>query len=354
MEKKTILAILVAAWAAFCMQAARVEAAQAGPEVVIKVASLAPRGSNIATLFEEISQEVYEKTGGAVRFKTYWGGVQGDEQDVLRKVRLGQLHGGAFMGPTLGLIAPEVRVTDLPYIFRNYDEADYVRSKLRPEMERLIEAKGFKVLGWLNLGFVYTFSKVPLDSLETARRQKWWALEGDPVGQAFYRELGITPVSLSISDVATSLSSNMVDCAPATPFGAVALQWYTRFRYMSEYPSSSVYGAMLVRKDVWERVPPQAREVILETASRQYEKIKLTVRAEDDRALELLRKSGIRVMKADFKNKDAAFVFEAAKRARENLVGRLYSRELLDRMLGLVEEYRRLHPEDRRVIRADQ
>ena len=334
----------------FLVTAGRVVAAE--PGMVVKVASLAPRGSSIAGLFEQLSRRISEKTQGRVVFKTYWGGVQGDEQDVLRKVKLGQLHGATFMGPTLGLIAPEVRVTDLPYVFRNYEEVDYVRARLRPEMERLIEARGFKVLGWLNLGFIYTFSKVPLDSLETARKQKWWALEGDPVGQAMFKALGITPVSLSISDVATSLSANMVDCAPATPFGAVALQWYTRFRYMSEYPSSSVNGALLLRMDVWERIPENAQELIMDTARREDERIRITARAEDEKALEILKKYGIQVVRADFRSKESHYVFEAARRARESLVGTLYSRELLNRMLGLVEEYRNLHPEDTTVIRA--
>lgn len=348
----SFLATILAAIAAACGVVTAPGELHAEAPIVIKVASLAPRGTNIAGLFEHLSDRIKEQTGGRVVFKTYWGGVQGDEKDVLRKVMLGQLHGGTFMGPTLGLIAPEVRVTDVPYVFRNYEEVDYVRAKLAPEMERLIEAKGFKVIGWLNLGFVYTFSKVPLDSLEVARRQKWWALEGDPVGQAMFKALGITPVSLSITDVATSLSANMVDCAPATPFGAVALRWYTRFRYMSQYPSSSVNGALVLRMDVWERLPGQAKKLILDTARQEYERIRTTARNEDEKALAILKKSGIQVVKADVGSKETQFVFEAAHKARESLVGVLYSRELLDRMLALVEEYRRLHPGDTTVIQA--
>ncbi|HPI92422.1 MAG TPA: TRAP transporter substrate-binding protein DctP [Deltaproteobacteria bacterium] len=321
--------------------------------VVIKVASLAPKGSNIANLFDEISKQIKIKTNNEVMFKTYWGGVQGDELDVLRKVRLGQLHGGSFMGPALGLIAPEVRVTDLPYVFRNYDEVDYVRAKLQPEMERLLEEKGFKVLGWLNLGFLYTFSKEPLRSIDIAKKQKWWALEGDPMGQAMYKALDITPVSLSISDVATSLSTNLVDCAPATPFGAVAMQWYTRFKYMSSYPSSSINSALLVRKDIWDTISPASQKIILDVARTQHEKIRDVTRQEDAKALELLKKSGIKVVVQDPRNREAQYVFDAAKKARESLVGTLYSRELLDRTLSLVDEYRRLHPDDQTIIHVE-
>jgi len=350
--KMKMIAVMAAVLALF-VYSGTAYAAGDQARVVIKVASLAPRGSNIANLFEEISKQIRAKTDNEVMFKTYWGGVQGDENDVLRKVRLGQLHGGSFMGPSLGMIVPEVRVTDLPYVFRNYDEVNYVRARLQPDVERIIEDKGFKVLGWLNLGFLYTFSKEPLLSMDTARKQKWWALEGDPMGQAMYKALDITPVSLSISDVATSLSTNMIDCAPSTPFGAVAMQWYTRFKYMSSYPSSSINGAMLVRMDVWNTVSPASRKIILDVAREQHEKIELVTRREDARSLELLKKSGIVVVPYDPRNKETRYVFEAAKKARESLVGRLYSRELLDRTLSLVEEYRRLHPGDQTIIHVE-
>ena len=173
------------------------------------------------------------------------------------------------------------------------------------------------------------------------------------MGQAMYKALGITPVSLSISDVATSLSTNLIDCAPSTPFGAVAMQWYTRFTYMTNYPSSSIYGAMLVRRDVWDAVSPASQRIILDVAREQHAKISRTVRDEDARSLELLKKSGIVIVSHSPGDKEASYVFEAARKARESLVGRLYSRELLDRTLSLVDEYRKGHPEDTTIIHVE-
>ncbi|HPC47549.1 MAG TPA: TRAP transporter substrate-binding protein DctP [Deltaproteobacteria bacterium] len=327
--------------------------AQQNARIVIKMATLAPKGTALAKAFEEMAIQIQQKTHGEVAFKTYWGGVQGDEKDVMRKIRLGQLHGGGFMGAGLGLVVPEVRVTEIPYVFRNHEEVGYVRRHLQPEMERLFEDKGFKVLGWMDLGFVYTFSKVPLVDLATARKQKWWALEGEPISQAVYQALDISPVSLSISDVATSLSTNLIDCANSTPFGAVAFQWYTKFKYMTGYPTTNIQGATIVRKDVWDRISPEGRRVILDVARAQHTKIEEATRFEDAKALELLRKAGIQIVKYDINDKEMRYVFEAAKKARESLVGTLYSRDLLDRTMALVEDYRRTHPNDTTVIRLD-
>jgi TRAP-type C4-dicarboxylate transport system substrate-binding protein len=354
MNKRLSLLAVIAFSAIVLAPAVRAGASGEVTPVVIKMATLAPKGTALAKAFEEMSREITRKTSGAVVFKTYWGGVQGDEKDVLRKIRLGQLHGGGFMGPGLGQVVPEVRVTEIPYVFRNYEEVAYVRKRLQPEMERRFEEKGFKVLGWMDLGFIYTFSKVPIIDLATARRQKWWAMEGEPMSMAIYQALGITPVSLSISDVATSLSTNLIDCANSTPFGAVAFQWYTKFKYMVGYPSTNIQGATIVRMDTWNRIPPACRKVIMEVADAQHQKIERVTRQEDERSVELLVKSGIRIVQYDIHAREMQYVFEAAQKARESLVGRLYTRELLDRTLACLEEYRRAHPSDSTVIRLDK
>ncbi|MDT8274125.1 MAG: TRAP transporter substrate-binding protein DctP, partial [Desulfomonilia bacterium] len=299
---------------------------------------------------EEMASRIREKTDNEVAFKIYWGGVQGDEKDVIRKIRLGQLHGGGFMGPGLGLIVPQVPVTEIPYLFRNYEEIDYVRSRLEERMNVAFEEAGFKVLGWLNLGFVYNFSKVPITSLEIARQQKWWTLEGEPIGRAVYSALGISPISLSITDVATSLSTHLIDCANSTPYGAVAFQWYTRFNYMGNFPSTNVLGASIVTKKVWDRISPQAQQVIMEEARASHGEIVKATRAEDEECLKILKDAGITVVHEIENEHDIQFIFDAAKKARESLVGELYSQELLDLTLALLEEYRRLHPENTTVI----
>ena len=320
-------------------------AAEQEAKVVIKMAAIAPKGSNIANVFEEIGKQVWEKTNHEVAFKIYWGGVQGDEKDVLRKMRLGQLQGGGFMGATLGTIVPEVRVTEIPYVFWNSGEVDYVRSQLESSMTKQFADKGFVVLGWMDLGFIYSFSKVPITSLEVARKQKWWTMEGEPMGRAMFDALGISPISLSLSDVATALSTNLIDCAPSTTFGAVAFRWYTRFKYMDGFPSTSILGATLINKDIWDKISPGSQKIILDIARKEHEKIVSTIRQDNAKSLALLKKSGVRVVRSDEGSaKDGDYILAAAKKVREGLVGKLYSQELLDRTFALLAEYRRAHP----------
>jgi TRAP-type C4-dicarboxylate transport system substrate-binding protein len=313
-------------------------------KIILKMATLQPRGSTVMKILDKLRAEVKEQTDNEVDFKFYWGAVQGDEEDVLRKMRMGQLHGGAFTGHGLSKMVPESRVTQVPYVFRNYDEVSYVRANLEDTMNKYFEDAGYVVLGWGEVGFVYTFSKVPLSSLEVLRKQKCWVWGDDPIANAVYRELGVKPVPLSFTDVMTSLSANLIDTAPTTPFGAVAFRWYTKFKYMTEYPVVNVLGGSVVTKEAWDKISPESQDRIKKISRKYYDELIRANREENDTSLEALKKAGIKVVRAEDSEISRKYLVEAGKKARESLIGKLYSKELLDRMFALLDEYRKKHP----------
>ncbi len=321
--------------------------AEAEPEILFKMATIAPRGSFMMSLINEMDAEIRRATNNEVGIKIYYGGVQGDEKDVLRKIRLGQLHGGTFTGHGLGQVVPEIKVTELPYHFRNYDEVEYVRSALRPTMEQFFEERGFAVLGWNEIGFVHTFSKVPITTIEIARQQKWWMWEGDQLSRAMFDAFGITPVPLSLKDVMTSLSTRLIDTASSTPYGAVAFHWYERFEYMNEHPTTNVQGATIVSHRIWKKVTPESQQKIKEICQPYFDRLSQHARKQDRKSIEVLKKAGIQIVPFDAgeENERFNFIFETSVKARESLVGQLYSRELLDRMLFLLKKYRKEHPD---------
>ena len=314
------------------------------PEILFKMATIAPRGSFMMEQIDKMDAEIREQTHNEVGIKLYYGSVQGDEKEVLSKIRLGQLHGGTFTGSGLGRIVPEVRVTEMPYVFRNYDEVEHVRQELRPYMTRRFEEAGYIVLGWNEIGFVYTFSKVPIISLEVAQAQKWWQWEGDPLSKAMFDAFGITPVPLSFTDVMTSLSTRLIDTASITPYGAVAFHWFDRFDYMSEYPVTNVQGATIVSKRIWNKISPENQRIILDICQPYFDRLSEKGREQDKKSIEVLKKSGIEIVQFDPESGVLEFVLETSEKARKNLVGVLYSQELLDQTLSILEAYRKAHP----------
>ncbi len=341
---KCVYAVLMGAILLFEASAA---VAENEPKIEIKMATIAPRGSYLMEMMDRMDKDIRQQTNNEVGVKLYYGGVQGDEKDVLRKIRLGQLHGGTFTGSGLGRIVSAVRVTEVPYLFMNYEEVEYVRKALRPEMEKLFEEQGFIVLGWNEIGFVYNFSKVPITSIEIARAQKWWMWEGDELSKAMFDAYGITPVPLSFTDVMTSLNTKLIDTASITPYGAVAYHWFEKFQYMSEYPTTNVQGATIVSKSVWDKITPESRQKIKKICQPYFDELSMHTREQDRKSIEVLKKAGIKIVEFDLeKGKETLkFVFDTAKKARESLAGKLYSQELLDRTLALLEEYRKAHPD---------
>lgn len=311
------------------------------PTVKIKIAALAPKNSSLMNVLEEMKDRIKEETNNEVDFKIYPGGIQGDEKDVLTKINLGQLHGGAFTSIGMGRIVPEVRVTDIPFLFKNYEEIAYVRAKIKDKMEKLFLDKGFVVVAWADIGFVHTFSKEPV-TRENLKNLKVWVWGDDVLSTTVWQSVGVTPISLSITDVLTSLSTKLIDTAPSTPFGAVAFRWYTKFNYISEIPSTDPSSAIIVSKNVWDKITPESRNKIAGIADWYHDKITTTNRKANADSLQILKDAGIKVVPAT--DESIQFVTDMQLRTREELIGKLYTRELLNEVLGYLDEYRQMHP----------
>ncbi len=311
-------------------------------KVTIKMATLAPKGSSQMGLLEELKNKIYEETNNEVNFKIYPGGIQGDEKDVLTKIKLGQLQGGAFTSNGMGRIAPELRVTDIPFLFKNYGEVTYVRAKLKNKMEKFLLDKGFVVVAWSDIGFVHTFSKEPIGK-DNIKDLKVWVWGDDVLSNTVWQSIGVTPIALSITDVLTSLSTRLIDTAPCTPFGAVAFRWYKKFNYISEIPSTNPSSAIIVSKKIWEKITPESRIKITKIADGYQNKMLSATRKANADCLQILKKSGIKVVPVT--DEGIQFVTDMQIKAREALVGKIYSRELLNETLGYLDEYRQMHPE---------
>lgn len=311
-------------------------------KVTIKIAAIAPKGSAPMILLEELKNKIREETNNEVNFKIYPGGIQGDEKDVITKIKLGQLHGGAFTSVGLGRIATEIRVTDIPFLFKNYEEVGYVRAKLKNKLEKFLDEKGFVVVAWSDIGFVHTFSKEPINK-DNLKDLKVWVWGDDLLSNTVWQSIGVIPISLSITDVLTSLSTRLIDTAATTPFGAVAFRWYKKFNYISEIPSTNPSAAIIVTKKQWEKITPKSRKKIHEIASWYEEKMVSSNRKSNADCLQILKDSGIKIV--PISDESIAFVTDMQIKAREALVGKLYTRELLNETLKHLDDYRQVHPE---------
>lgn len=309
---------------------------------IVKVATVAPDGSSWMKEFRAFEKELKLSTNGQIQFKIYPNAVQGGEKDVLRKMRLGQIDVGTFTGVGLGEIVPEVRILDLPFLFRTSEEVDYVYTALFEEFQKKFVEKGFFLVGWAEVGFVYTFTKTPIARPEDFRKIKMWLWKGDPLAKATFDVMKIQSVPLDITDVHTSLQTGLVDGVYISPYGVLALQWFTKTKYMLNYPLTNSVGAILITTKKLNSLPENLRSVLVEKTKENMRKIVVQSRKDNLTSIQALQKSGIHLTTVTDKKTIAEFD-EIGRQTREKLVGDLYSQELLNKVLALLNEYRAKH-----------
>ncbi len=312
-------------------------------EAVIKFATLAPEGSAWMKVMQEWNKTVMERTQNQVKFRMYAGGVSGDEKDVVRKIRLGQLHSGGFTGVGLGEIAPEVRILDTPLLFRDSDEVDHVLKTFDADFNAAFQKSGYILLGWAEVGFVYFFTDKPVQNLGELKSAKMWMWEGDPIAEAAFKSLNISPIPLSIADVMTSLQTGLINGVYSSPLAAIALQWFTKTRHMYNYSFANAMGAVLVSKKAFDKLPKEHQDVLLATGREYMGRLTADSRKENRASIEALKKNGV-TLSAPPSKQQADEYMAVGERARKMLIGKLYSQDLLDRVEKSLQEYRSRKP----------
>jgi TRAP-type C4-dicarboxylate transport system substrate-binding protein len=314
-------------------------------QYTIKFATLAPEGSTWVKIMRELDAAVRADSGGRLGFRLYPGGVAGDEKDVIRKIRLGQYGGGGFTGVGIGEVAKKVRILDAPLFFRTYEEASFIQRKYEPDFQRALEDGGFVLLGWAEVGFIYVFSSKLVTSFSDLKALKPWMWEGDPIAQAAYQAIGVSPVPLSVTDVMTSLQTGMIDAVYSSPYALIALQWFTRVKYAMSQPLADALGAAIVSRRVFDSLPDDLKGILLTDARKYITRLTLSSREDNAKSIETLKQRGMKFVQAP---PEIATEFDAiGSKARRLLVGTLYTREFLDDVESSLQGFRQEHPEGR-------
>ena len=316
---------------------------RAAPEHELKFATLAPAGSTWMNLLEEWGEEVSGRSEGRLALKFYPGGVQGDEPDVLKKMRFNQLQGGAFTGYGIGRMYSPARVLELPFLFRDFGEIDHVRHEFMPEFQEGFRDNGYELLGWMEIGFVHMFSTKPVRSLEEMRSRRVWLWQGDPMGQAFFTASGISPVPLSIVDVYTSLSTGLVDTVYCTPLAAIALQWFTKTRYVSSISLTNGMGGLIVSRRFFDRLPADLQALLRETGRKTGERLVEATRADNERSIEELKRRGLEFIEPGEGMSEPELLALRDAAAKQLIASDYIPAAVFDRTRSLLAQYRAAH-----------
>lgn len=312
--------------------------AQAKPKHLFKVASIAPDGSIWAKRFQAFADEVEKKSNGEIRFKIYPGGVMGDDLTMYRKIQIGQLHGGGFTMTGIGPVVPDFRIMAIPFLFRSYEEVDWVRKRLVPHFEKAFAAKGLELVAMSEVGFVYSMSTVPLLTLDDLIRSKSWAPKDDPISSTFLNTLGVTPIPLSIPDVLTSLQTGMVETVYNSLYGSIVLQWFTKAKYISDTPFAYAYGALLMDRKKFSKLPSDYAALIKSLAEKHFEPMITDTRKSNEEARQVLQDNNV-----SFNSPTEGEIDKLCSKRDETvrlMQGKGFSSEIYDITMQLLNDFR--------------
>lgn len=299
----------------------------------IKIATLAPDGSSWHKAFKKLSRSVKETTEGAVDIKIYAGGVMGDEPAMIRKVRTGQLDGAACTSVGLGEINKQVLMLQLPLLFDSYKRLDYVREKMAPTFASLFEKGGFHIGSWGDVGFLYLFTNSPVKTPLDLKSLKFWVWDADFVTKATAKVAGVNGVELGVPDVLPSLQTGVINAFAASPYAAIALQWYTKAAYVTNLRLAMGVGASVISAKTWGSLDDEYKEVINEANKDIYGSLLKRIRRDNKKAVQTLQDKGIKVVEPE----DFAAWTDVAIRVKKALVGKEFDEALVAEMEGHIK-----------------
>ncbi|HEC26948.1 MAG TPA: C4-dicarboxylate ABC transporter [Gammaproteobacteria bacterium] len=306
--------------------------------MTLKIATLAPDGTSWMKNMRAAAKEINEKTSGRVKLKFYPGGVMGNDKSVMKKIRLGQLQGGALTGGSLASIYPDMQIYSLPMVFKNYNEIDYVRPVFDPLLKKGMKKKGFTILGISEGGFAYLMSNSPIKNVADLKKHKLWIPEDDLLDDALFRKMGVYPVALPLADVYTGLQTGLIDTIGSTTTGALAFQWHTRIRSVTDFPLAYLVGVLIVDNKSFNKINAADQKIVKNVIAKTFSALDKINRKDNKNARQVLQKMGTKFVKPD--ESEIAYWDRLADEVIEETGSKAATPELYQKLKKMLAKYR--------------
>lgn len=330
-----------ALWLGLCftlMTGLRAAPAQA-QEIIVKLGTSAPVGSPWHILMKEAAEKWTTVSGGRVKMRIFAGGTMGNEGDMVKKMRIGQLQAAGLSTIGLHEITTEPLALDLPFVIQSPEERDYVLSKMGKQLEDALEKKGFVVLNWSEIGFVRFFTTEARPTVDKMRDAKVFSWDGDPDSTNAWKAAGFHPVVLSATDILPSLQTGMINALAYPPAVVLTTRIHDKAKFMLDMVLSSLTGALIIDKRTWDKIPADMRPKLMEIARELGRKTVADSRKMESEALTKMKAQGLQVVAAT----NPAEWRKAWSAANDSVRNKVVPGAVLDEISRLAAEYRSSH-----------
>ncbi len=304
-----------------------------------KIATLAPDGTSWMKEMRQGAEKISQQTDGRVKFRFFPGGIMGNDKSVMRKIKVGQLHGGAMTAGALSDISADSQIYTLPLAFRSLEEVDFVRQKMDQLIYDDLSQKGFVSFGLSEAGFAYLMSNKSLQKAESLKGQKVWIPEGDRISRAGFESVGVSPIPLPVSDVLTGLQTGLIDTLGTSTTGAIALQWHSYIKYITEMPLLYLYGSMIIKRSSFEKLSAQDQITVSKVMGEITKRLNRQTRQDNKEAYAALANQGINFVSITTSDRE---VWESkTAKAMDRLAEQgVFSKTMLQQLRKHINEYR--------------
>jgi len=284
-----------------------------------KIATVSPDGLSWMKKLRASTKEVAAKTEGRVKFKIYPGGVQGDDRTVLRKMRIGQLHGGAVAAGSLTRFYPDLQIYNLPLQFRDYQEVDHIRKKMDGMIADGLRDNGIETFAFTETGFAYLLTQTPVTTVAQLGQLKAWIPDNDPIAAELIKAFDVSPIPLNLTDVLAGLQTGLINAVVAPPSVALALQWHNHVSYMTDIPLVYIYSMLAMDKKAYGRISQKDQVIVNDVMDKLFQEVEADTRIDNEKALVAM--SAIGIKKVEVSGEELVRWQAVADGSVQNLIG---------------------------------
>jgi TRAP-type C4-dicarboxylate transport system substrate-binding protein len=284
------------------------------PEVELKMATLAPAGSEWSKQFSKWSDDALEESDCRLLLKWYFNSA--NEMSILDDLKSGAKHGAAMTATGLGTINKNILLLQLPGAFENWGELDSARNTAKAALETAFSNAGFILAGWGDVGAGKIMSTdAPIRRPSDLNGKVMFQLPGDVIGPKLLSVVpGVQAKQLPLAELSTHLGKD-VQVITTPPFAAEQLQWAPKINHVTMLTPAFGIGALVFKKEKIESLPGDLKAVLLKTGKVYGETLTTKIRQLDADAFGRLKnnKNKVELTAEDKKAWDE--VFTKARRA---------------------------------------
>jgi len=282
--------------AAACLSLALGTSAFAQQPTVLKIGYATSKESHYGVGSTVFCEEVEKNTQGRFKCQHFANSALGGEREQIEAIQFGtQDLLNTSTGP-VGNFVPEVKIVDIPFLFRDYDHARKVMDgPIGQDILTKFPSKGIVALAWTENGFRHmTNSKRDIVKPTDAAGLKMRTME-NKVHMDGYRTFGILPTPMAFPELFGALQQGTVD-GQENPIPVILS---SKFSQVQKHLSLTghVYSPalLLLSPKVWNKLSDAAKKVFTEAAKKAAIAQRKKVNDDENNGIAQLEKDGMKV-----------------------------------------------------------